>query len=196
MHRRAFLKAIGSAAPVSILPHVLPASANFRRRRPSDAAWPSQSAWKRLNDAIGGNLIPVDFPLSLFKDDPSGAAAKHLTANLKNPYYVGDQPGLTQTLGWVDAWATKPSVYAVAARNANDIAEAVNFARENDLRLVVKGGGHSYQGTSNAADSLMIWTRHMNDIAMHATFVPQGWAYYAAATGCDPGCRNDLDAGV
>jgi FAD/FMN-containing dehydrogenase len=50
----------------------------------------------------------------------------------------------------------------------------VNFARENDLRLVVKGGGHSYQGTSNAPDSLLIWARHMNDIAMHTAFVPQG----------------------
>ncbi len=52
--------------------------------------------------------------------------------------------------------------YAVAARNAADIAAAVNFARENHLRLVVKGGGHSYQGTSNAPDSLLIWTRHMD----------------------------------
>jgi FAD/FMN-containing dehydrogenase len=45
---------------------------------------------------------------------------------------------------------------------------------KNDLRLVVKGGGHSYQGTSNAPDSLLIWTRHMNDIAMQPEFVPQG----------------------
>jgi len=174
MNRRAFLKAIGSATLLPILPRRLLASTNFRRRRPSDAAWPSQSAWKRLDDAVGGNLIPVTFPLSVFKTDPSGTAAKLLSENLRNPYYIGDQPGLTQTLGWVDAWATKPSVYAVAARNAYDIAEAVNFARENDLRLVVKGGGHSYQGTSNAPDSLLIWTRHMNDIAMHTAFVPQG----------------------
>jgi len=118
--------------------------------------------------------MPVDFPLSVFTTDPEGAAAKLLAENIRNPYYIGDQPGLTQTLGWVDAWATKPSVYAVAARNAHDIAEAVNFARENNLRLVVKGGGHSYQGTSNAPDSLLIWTRHMNDIAMQSAFVPQG----------------------
>jgi FAD/FMN-containing dehydrogenase len=174
MNRRAFLKAIGSAALLPILPRRLSASTNLRRRRPSDATWPSQSAWKRLDDAVGGNLIPVNFPLSLFKTDPVGAAAKRLSENLRNPYYIGDQPGLTQTLGWVDAWATKPSVYAVAARNAHDIVEAVNFARQNDLRLVVKGGGHSYQGTSNAPDSLLIWTRHMNDIAMHAAFVPHG----------------------
>jgi FAD/FMN-containing dehydrogenase len=163
MNRRAFLRAIGSAALIPILPRRLLASTNFRRRRPSDATWPSQSAWKQLNEAVGGNLIPVDFPIT-----------KLLEENIRNPYYIGDQPGLTQTLGWVDAWATKPSVYAVAARNANDIAAAVNFARENDLRLVVKGGGHSYQGTSNAPDSLLIWTRHMKDIEMHPDFVPQG----------------------
>jgi FAD binding domain/Berberine and berberine like len=137
--------------------------------------WPSQADWKRLNDAVGGNLIPVDFPLSLLKGDPDGIASKLLLSeNLRNPYYVGDQPGLTQTLGWVDAWATRPSVYAVAARNADDIAAAVNFARDNNLRLVIKGGGHSYQGTSNAPDSLLIWTRHMNDIVIHSEFVPQG----------------------
>jgi FAD/FMN-containing dehydrogenase len=39
---------------------------------------------------------------------------------------------------------------------------------------VVKGGGHSYQGTSNAPDSLLIWTRHMHDVQMHDDFVPQG----------------------
>ena len=68
----------------------------------------------------------------------------------------------------------RASVYAVAASDAADIAAAVNFAREHRLRLVVKGGGHSYQGTSNAPDSLLIWTRRMNDITMHAAFVPQG----------------------
>src|SRR6202046_4928538 len=174
MNRRAFLRAIGSAALLPILPRRLWArTTNFRRRRPGDAAWPSPSAWKQLNEAVGGNLIPVNFPLAQLKTDPSGTAATQLLANLKNPYFIGDQPGLTQTLGWVDAWAAQPSVYAVAARNAQDIAAAVNFARENDLRLVVKGGGHSYQGTSNAPDSLLIWTRHMHDIQMHDAFVPQ-----------------------
>src|SRR5229473_1897368 len=175
MDRRAFLKAVGSAAALlPLLPHRIWASTNLSRRRPSDAAWPSQSAWKQLNDAVGGNLIPVEFPLSVLKSDPDGDAAKQLLKNLKNPYFLGDEPGLTESTGWVDAWATKPSVYAVAARNANDIAAAVTFARENDLRLVVKGGGHSYQGTSNAPDSILIWTRHMNDIEMHDAFVPQG----------------------
>src|SRR5262245_24650588 len=131
MNRRAFLKAIGSAALLPTLPRRLSAQTPFRRRRPSDAAWPSPAAWQRLNEAVGGNLILVEFPLAILKNAPESAAAKRLTKDLRNPYYIGDQPGLTQTLGWVDAWTTQPSVYAVAARNAQDIAAAVNFARDN-----------------------------------------------------------------
>jgi hypothetical protein len=174
MNRRAFLKRSGAAALLPLSPHGLFARSAFRRNRPSDGGWPSKEAWKRVNDAVGGNLLPVDFPLTACTSGEGSAECKKVLESLKNPYYIGDQPGLTQTLGWVDAWATKPSVYAVAARNADDIAAAVNFARQNDLRLVVKGGGHSYQGTSNAPDSLLIWTRHMHDVEMHAAFVPQG----------------------
>jgi FAD/FMN-containing dehydrogenase len=92
----------------------------------------------------------------------------------QEPHYVGDQPAGTQTVGWLDAWASAPSVYAVAARSSADVIAAVNFARENKLRLVVKGGGHSYQGTSDAADSLLIWTRAMNAVVLHDAFVAQG----------------------
>jgi FAD/FMN-containing dehydrogenase len=61
-------------------------------------------------------------------------------------------------------------------RNTADVVTAVNFAREHTLRLVVKGGGHSYQGTSSAADSLLIWTRAMQTITLHDAFVAQGCA--------------------
>lgn len=169
--RRALLKSAGSlmllpvlaALPRRLLADAAPGS-NIRWVRPSDAAWPSKAAWQRLNEAVRGNLLPVRFPLAGLED------WKEIT----NPYWIADEPGLTQTLGWVDAWTTRPSVYAVAARNAGDIAAAVNFARENNVRLVVKGRGHSYLGGSNAPDSLMIWTRHMTDVQMHSAFVPQG----------------------
>jgi len=159
---------------LELWPPCLFASKTFRRRRPSDADWPSKAAWKRLNDALDGNLIPVEFPIDACIKDADGTACKNLIANIKNPYYIGEHPGLTQTLGWVDAWFTKPSVFAVAAKDANHVAAAIKFARENDLRLVVKGGGHSYQGTSNAPDSLLVWTRQMHDVLMHEAFVPEG----------------------
>ena len=174
MNRREFLKTSGAASLLPLWPRRLFASTDIRRVRPSDRGWPSSEAWKRLNEAVGGNLIQVDFPINACKSPVSSADCATLFANLKNPYYIGDSPGLTQTLGWVDAWATKPSVRAVAARNGADIAAAIDFARDNNLRLVVKGGGHSYQGTSNAPDSLLIWTRHMHDIDLQQNFVPSG----------------------
>ena len=175
MNRRAFLKTTGAAALLPLPAPRLAAEAFFRRARPTDRNWPSKEAWKRLSDTVGGNLIPVEFPLRDCKSG-DGAECKKIFADVKNPYYIGDQPGITQTLGWVDAWTTKPSFYAIAARNADDIAAGVNFARENNLRLVVKGGGHSYQGTSNAPDSLLIWTRHMHDVTTRSDFVPRDCA--------------------
>jgi FAD/FMN-containing dehydrogenase len=174
MDRRTFLKRSGMTAFLELWPPCLFASKTFRRRRPSDADWPSKAAWKRLSDALDGNLIPVEFPIDACIKDADGTACKNLIANIKNPYYIGEHPGLTQTLGWVDAWFTKPSVFAVAAKDANHVAAAIKVARENDLRLVVKGGGHSYQGTSNAPDSLLVWTRQMHDVLMHEAFVPEG----------------------
>jgi FAD/FMN-containing dehydrogenase len=174
VNRRIFLKASGVLSLLLPSPRRLFASPTIRRVRPSDPGWPTKEAWKRLNDAIGGNLIPVDFPINACLSSSESADCKALFANLKNPYYIGDSPGVTQTLGWIDAWTTRPSVFAVAARNAADIAAAVDFARENNLRLVVKGGGHSYQGTSNAPDSLLVWTRHIHDVTIQHDFVPQG----------------------
>jgi hypothetical protein len=130
---------MGTAALLPILPRSLLAApvagASLRRCRPSDPAWPSQSAWEQLNEAVDGNLVSVNFPLSILKSDPNSAAAKELLNNLKNPYFIRENAGLTQSMGWLDAWKTSPSVYAVMARNANDIAAAVNFARENQIRM-------------------------------------------------------------
>ena len=174
MNRRKFLITSSLAAVAARQRRSKLQTKSLRRVRPTDPNWPGTGAWKRLQEEVDGNLIQVEFPLAACVRQVEGVQCKDLISNIKNPYFIGDHPGLTQTLGWVDAWFTKPSVYAVAARNANHIAAAVNFAREHNLRLVVKGGGHSYQGTSNAPDSLLVWTRRMNDITVHDAFLAQG----------------------
>jgi len=156
------------------------AAAPASRVRPGDPAWPSPEKWKQLADQVGGALVEVRSPFAECIAAPTGAACAEFFKSAKNPYVLGDDVALTQTLGWVGAWKSSPSVYAVAARNTADVVAAVNFARQNALRLIVKGGGHSYQGTSNAADSLMVWTRRMNAITLHDAFVAQGCAASAA----------------
>jgi FAD/FMN-containing dehydrogenase len=142
--------------------------------RPGDPGWPTDAQWAQLGRDVGGRLAPVQSPLTACAAHTPGTDCTALLGSLKNPYFLGDTVGLTQTLGWVDAWTSMPSAYAVSAQTTSDVVAAVNFARENRLRLVVKGGGHSYQGTSNAADSLLIWTRSMNAITMHGAFVATG----------------------
>ena len=181
MRRREILKclAAASAAPLLVqgaFADPLAHKTHIRRVRPSDPGWPKPDEWAVLNEQVEGNLIPVTFPIDVLKSAPKSAAAEHLKREIHNPFYLADQPGLTETLGWVDAWATQPSAYAVVARNAAHVAAAVNFARNHRLRLVVKGRGHSYVGASNAPDSLLIWTRHMTDVRVHDAFTPRGCA--------------------
>ncbi|MEJ7678488.1 MAG: FAD-binding oxidoreductase [Segetibacter sp.] len=146
----------------------------FKRVRPGDQEWPSEDRWAQLKKAVNGNLVKLESPWTACKPSGHSNACNEVFKGLKNPYNIGDNPALTQSSGWLDAWRSEPSVYAIAAKSTADVVAAVNFARNNNLRLVVKGGGHSYQGTSNAADSLLIWTRAMNNIVMHDSFVAEG----------------------
>ena len=154
MNKRNFLKA---AATLPLLPVLYsaglssawgesptrPAMLLRRRVRPGDPHWPSQAAWSELDHAVGGRLLKLESPFAGCSATPVGAACNEALAHMHNAFYVGDQPALTQSSGWADAWVSRPSAYAVAARNASDVVAAVNFARTHHLRLVVKGGGHS-----------------------------------------------------
>ena len=144
--------------------------------RPSDPLWPSAASWQKLKDSVGGNLIEPKPLFGACQTEADGVACRDVLQNITNPFYIGEQPSGTQVSGWLDAWTPAASAYAVKAQNTADVVAAVNFARRNNLRLVVKGGGHSYQGTSNAPDSLLVWTRAMHAVTLHDAFVPQGCA--------------------
>jgi FAD/FMN-containing dehydrogenase len=189
LKRRSFLSSLAAAATAAAgtLPPWMaaksgsaPAKLVYRRVRPLDAAWPNAASWARLNDTLGGQLLKVRALFQSCEADPASAACVEAHENIGNPYWLGDQPGGTENSGWLDAWSPAPSAYAVKARHAGDVAAAVVFARENRLRLAVKGGGHSYLGTSSAPDSLLIWTRAMNKVALHDAFVGQGCAGHVA----------------
>ena len=172
MDRREFLSALVVTPLLSKL--VSGASKSRRRVRPGDALWPNEAAWAKLRSDVGGRLIRLESPLAACKPTSSTPACGKILKSLENPYYISDEPAYTQASGYLDAWTSAPSVYAVAAELTQDVVAAVNFAREKDLRLVVKGGGHSYLGTSSSADSLLIWTHRMNKITMHDSFIASG----------------------
>ena len=183
MQRRSLLK-LGAALPLSLtVPAQLAARAMspFERVRPGDPFWPTAAEWQELGSRVGGHLLRPQALFAPCAAAATSAACADVSANLRNPFWIGDQPGGTQVSGWLDAWSPAPSACAVRARNAQDVAHAVNFARTHNLRVVVKGGAHSYLGTSSAPDSLLIWTRSLNDIRLHDAFVGEGCAAHAAA---------------
>jgi FAD/FMN-containing dehydrogenase len=146
----------------------------MQRIRPGDPDWPQPAAWDDLNQAVGGRLIKVEPMFATCETGANSGGCAEVLQSLKNPYYLGEQPAGTQTSGWVDAWRSAPSAYAVPAHSTSDVVAAVNFARTHRIRLVVKGGGHSYLGGSNAPDSLLVWMRPMDAITLHDSFVGQG----------------------
>src|SRR5262245_17165968 len=79
-----------------------------RRVRPGDPSWPSAASWAHLDRDVGGRLIRVQSPLSRCQATSGSPECTEVVGRLKNPYYLGDEPGLTQTSGWLDGWTSTP----------------------------------------------------------------------------------------
>jgi FAD/FMN-containing dehydrogenase len=183
MHRRTFLLALAGLPMLSSCSTSAGGSAVRPARwvRPGAPGWPSPAEWAALGESVGGRLVQMQSAFAVCEPDAASAGCTDLFQNLTDPFYIDRSVNLTQTLGWLDAFTSQPSAYAVLAASSADVAVAVNFAREHNVRLVVKSGGHSYLGTSNAPDSLLIWTRpNMQAIEVLDSFVPQGGAGLAA----------------
>lgn len=174
MKRRCLLKGV-AALPflptTTIFADVIPAVAGTGRVRPGDLAWPEAEEWEVLSRAVGGNLLRPRTIWQTCAQAPHTPDCLVRLGEARNPIALGDDPGGTQISGWLGGWTPHASAYAVEACSTTDVVAGINFVRQHNLRLVVKGGGHSYLGGSNAPDSLLIWTRAMNRIELHDAFV-------------------------
>lgn len=55
----------------------------------------------------------------------------------------------------------------VQCKSATDVANSVNFARENDLLLAIKGGGHNSAGTASCDGGMMIDLSLMQNVEVN-----------------------------
>ena len=87
---------------------------------------------------------PADETVQAFADATHGAVLQ-----------PGDDAyGEARTL--FNAMIDKYPSYVVRCTGAADVMATVDFAREHDLRLAVKGGGHNFAGTAVCDDGLVI----------------------------------------
>lgn len=72
----------------------------------------------------------------------------------------------------------------------------VNFARNQNLRLVVKNSGHDFNAKSTGAGALSIWTHYLNDIEyLGSDYIPAtGYAGHAFKLGSGVSMEQIYDA--
>ncbi|MCW5589838.1 MAG: FAD-binding oxidoreductase [Legionellales bacterium] len=157
-------------------------STHLCRCTPSENCWPSTQAWQQLQKQLTGKLIKPIALMDACNNDPAAQSCQDAIKLSKNPFVIQSNPGNTMSQGWLNAWNYHNSIYAVEAKNTQDIVSAVNFAREHHLRLAIKGSGHDYLGRSSAKDSLLIWTHNMRAVKYDPAFIPQSCPKTTVAT--------------
>ncbi|CAE6461869.1 unnamed protein product [Rhizoctonia solani] len=149
--------------------------------------WPSPGTWSAFNSSVDGQLI-APRPPGWVCHDPNydEAACNNVKASWNDSFWRADQPGSMMNIfrGSPECNVDTPRnvtceqgfvpVYSVDARNENHVSEAVKFAGEHDLRLVVKNTGHDFLGRSSAEGSFSIWTHHLKGIKFTNSFIGAG----------------------
>jgi len=143
---------------------------------PGNSCW-EIVPWSALNASVRGRLhASVDELASCIDDIDSDACTVDLKST-DDEFWVSAQPNGYLHTGLYNRWnITTFSSYFVAAETEQDFQATVKFAKDHNLRLVVKGTGHDWYGRSTSPGSLMLWTHKRKDIAWHDDFV---------ATGCE-----------
>lgn len=73
--------------------------------------------------------------------------------------------------------------YVVKATNVAQIQLAVNFARNLNIRLVVKNTGHDFNGRSSGSGALSVWTHHLKSINFYQTYTTSSYSGPAIKVG-------------
>ncbi|KAK3939574.1 hypothetical protein QBC46DRAFT_262899 [Diplogelasinospora grovesii] len=144
---------------------------------PGASCWPSTGDWNQLNRTVGGRLIAT-VPLAEACHDPNYDAEEcqylqgqwqypgiHMnnSASVMAPFFANQScdPFTAES---------KPCTlgnyvrYAVDVRTPGDVAAAIKFAQDNNIRFVIRNTGHDYIGRSTGAGALSVWTHNLKDI--------------------------------
>ncbi|OAL00635.1 FAD/FMN-containing isoamyl alcohol oxidase-like protein MreA [Phaeosphaeriaceae sp. SRC1lsM3a] len=142
---------------------------------PGDVSWPSSERWDALNTSLGGALIKGVPPAAAcyageYNDATKCAAVRRGERNalwakedplipfgqwqLGNPCPV---PGSNITPPLSQCKIESFPAYVVSATSVRDVQLAVNFARNNQIRITIKNTGHDWLGRNTGGGALQVW---------------------------------------
>ncbi|OJJ05795.1 hypothetical protein ASPVEDRAFT_87129 [Aspergillus versicolor CBS 583.65] len=159
---------------------------------PHEPCWPSTNEWNIFNESINGHLVhlrPVGAICHGKEFDQD--ACNFVQENANNSVWRASEPATLQSANWESSWEECGScditsyidepchqgrvpLYAVLAEFASEIQTAVRFAKQRNIRLVVKNTGHDSMGRSSGPGSLQINTNRLKGIDVVSDFIPQG----------------------
>ena len=114
-----------------------------------------------------GNLVQID-----------GEALQALDMAVRGPIVTAESADYDEVRAVWNRMIDKRPALIVRCTGTADVVTAVNFARENDLLLAVRGGGHNAAGSATCDDGMLIDLSLMNgvivDSAARTAFVQGG----------------------
>ncbi|KAK4201319.1 hypothetical protein QBC40DRAFT_324883, partial [Triangularia verruculosa] len=149
---------------------------------PGTSDWPSPASWRRLNESLSGRLLQPPPPGAVcHPGQPTYDTAEcpRLLDNWSKLDYHHTDPVSTYWNNWNNDTCLPYQGYpcsgqgyplfVVNATTARHVQLGVQFAKEHNIRLVVKNTGHDFIGRSNAPNSLSIWVHNLKDWKYHGS---------------------------
>ncbi|KAG0155937.1 hypothetical protein PDIDSM_3110 [Penicillium digitatum] len=172
-----FFRASFVASLLAVLPQVSASAAC--RCFPNDPCWPTEADWSQLNDTIDGRLVKT-VPLGAPCHAPSYNS--ETCAVLKDGWLLPEEHYESSSSIMAPFFAegacdpfhpiSKPCTlgnyvrYSVNVTSPAHISNAVKFATQHNIRLVIRNTGHDYNGRSTGAGALAIWTHHLKELSI------------------------------
>ncbi|KAK8047898.1 FAD binding domain containing protein [Apiospora saccharicola] len=142
-----------------------------------DPTWPTEEDWARLNATVQGRLITSvriasvchdptydaracedlrgkwGFPDS-FLGSPADSLPPFFENQSCNPFTERQMPC---SLG-------NAPIFSINTTGFEDIRAGIEFAKEKNVRLIIKNTGHDFLGKSTGKSALSLWTHNLKDI--------------------------------
>ncbi|CEJ54888.1 hypothetical protein PMG11_01176 [Penicillium brasilianum] len=154
---------------------------NSCKSTPQDFNWPASSEWKALNQSINGGLIRTSpAASSCYAGNPFNAHTNcsDVTQHWSYAAHHAEWPESVDYSVWTNNSCLPPGVsgymkgrgcsigalpqYIVNATTEPQVATAMKWATDRNIRIVIKGTGHDLSGRSTGAFSLSIWTHNFD----------------------------------
>ncbi|KAI0003531.1 hypothetical protein F4779DRAFT_621839 [Xylariaceae sp. FL0662B] len=177
-----FPETTGVALSLVLLPSMAQAF-DACRRIPGDSDWPSQADWDQLNATTKGHLIETIPQASVCHELPylkfDETACRELRENwdfaptfelkpaeIINPFFQNQS---------CDPYTPKNeaceignyAVYSINVTGPADVVAGIEFAKQKNVRLIIKNTGHDYMGKSTGQGSLALWTHNLKTIEIN-----------------------------